>query len=306
MPFTTSLATASRRRTRSNASSLTSHDKWQRRPRFLVLLGKGTIDFRDNWGFGDNLNTPLLAATPLGLYASDNRLADVSGDDGVPDFMVGRIPVLSNEELRDYIDKLSVYEAGGLGEALFFADNPDIAGDFTADSEAMRALVPGTTTTHQAYIGPLTGAEARAAIFDRLDRGVGYANYIGHGALDRFADEGLIMSSDLPLSNSVTPILASLTCTVGRFEIPGWASLGESLVTQPAGGAVATWAPSGLSYNNQAMILNRAFVETLYRNETTYLGEAVQEALETFAEDGELPFMLSIYNLLGDPATKIR
>jgi uncharacterized repeat protein (TIGR01451 family) len=282
------------------------HENWRRPPRFLVLLGKGTIDFRDNWGHGDNLNTPLLAATPLGLYASDNRLADVSGDDGVPEFMVGRIPILSNEELRDYLDKLAAYESGGLGDALFFADNPDVAGDFAADSEAMRALVPDGTTTHQVYVGALTGPQARAAIFDRLDQGVGYANYIGHGALDRFADEGLIMSSDLPLSNAMTPILASLTCTVGRFEIPGWASLGESLVTQPGGGTVATWAPSGLSYNEQAMILNRAFVEALYDDETTYLGEAVQRALETFAGEGELPFMLSIYNLLGDPATTLR
>lgn len=88
--------------------------------------------------------------------------------------------------------------------------------------------------------------------------------------------------------------------------MPGWSSLGESLVTQPAGGTIATWAPSGLSYNNQAMILNRAFVESLYNSDTTYLGEAVQKALETFADQGELPFMLSIYNLLGDPATQIR
>jgi hypothetical protein len=54
------------------------------------------------------------------------------------------------------------------------------------------------------------------------------------------------------------------------------------------------------------MILNRAFVEALYDDETTYLGEAVQRALETFAGEGELPFMLSIYNLLGDPATTLR
>ena len=94
------------------------HESWRRSPRFVVLLGKGTIDFRDNWGQGDNLNTPLFAATPLGLYASDNRLADVSGDDGVPEFMIGRIPVLSNEELRNFIDKLQAYEAGGLGEVL--------------------------------------------------------------------------------------------------------------------------------------------------------------------------------------------
>jgi len=54
------------------------------------------------------------------------------------------------------------------------------------------------------------------------------------------------------------------------------------------------------------MILNRAFVEALYDDNTQYLGEAVHHALETFAEEGELPFMLSIYNLLGDPAVTLR
>jgi hypothetical protein len=104
----------------------------------------------------------------------------------------------------------------------------------------------------------------------------------------------------------VTPIVASLTCSTGRFEIPGWASLGEALVMKEDGGAVAAWTPSGLSYSSQALILNEALVESLYDGNTEYLGEAIQSALETFSEEGQLRFMLSIYNLLGDPATRLR
>jgi hypothetical protein len=280
---------------------------WSPAPRFVVLLGKGTYDFKDALGVGDNLMPPLMAATPNGLYASDNRLADLEGDDGVPDVMIGRIPVLSDEELRTYLRKLQAFESAGLGEALFLADNPDAAGNFVGDSEYLVGLLPGDVDFHRVYLSQLTLALARQELMARLQAGVGYWNYIGHGGLDRFASEGLFLTTDVPLlANPVTPVVASLTCSVGRFEIPGWASLGEALVMKEDGGAVAAWTPSGLSYNSQALILNKALVSSLYDENTEYLGEAIQSALETFSEEGQLPFMLSIYNLLGDPATRLR
>ncbi len=281
-------------------------EKWRPAPRFVVLLGKGTYDFKDELGNGDNLMPPLMAATPLGLYASDNRLADVSGD-GLPDVMIGRVPVLSDEEVRAFLAKLKAFEETGLSEALFLADNPDVAGNFTADSNDIVSLLPETVDAHRIYLSELPAAQARQELFDRLAAGVGYWNYVGHGGLDRFADEGLLVASDVAsLSNQTTPVLASLTCSVGRFEIPGWSSLAEALVTKEEGGAIAAWSPSGLSYNSQALILNRALVRSLYDERTEYLGEAVRDALRSFSQEGQLPFMLSIYNLLGDPATRLR
>jgi hypothetical protein len=284
-----------------------SHGKWSPAPRFVVLAGKGTYDFKDVLGKGDNLMPPLLAATPNGLYASDNRLADFVLDDGVPDVMIGRIPVLSDEELRAYITKLQGFEGAGLGQALFLADNPDVAGNFLGDSEKLVSLLPAGVDAHRVYLSRLTLLQARQELTAKLQAGVGYWNYIGHGGLDRFASEGLFLTTDVSvLSNSMTPIVASLTCSTGRFEIPGWASLGEALVMKEDGGAVAAWTPSGLSYNSQALILNEALVASLYDGNTEYLGEAIQSALETFSEEGQLRFMLSIYNLLGDPATRLR
>jgi hypothetical protein len=282
-------------------------ENWSPAPRFAVLTGKGTYDFKDVQGKGDNLMPPLFAATPNGLYASDNRLADVTGDDGVPDVMIGRIPALSDEELRAYLAKLQAFEGTGLGQALFLADNPDVAGNFFGDSERLAALLPSDVDVHRVYLSQLPLAQARQSLMTALQSGVGYWNYIGHGGLDRFASEGLFLTTDVPLlGNSVTPIVASLTCSTGRFEIPGWASLGEALVMKEVGGAVAAWTPSGLSYNSQALILNEALVESLYDGNTVFLGEAIQGALETFSKEGQLQFMLSIYNLLGDPATRLR
>jgi hypothetical protein len=283
-----------------------AREKWNPAPRFVVLLGKGTYDFKDVLGQGDNLMPPLMAPTPNGLYASDNRMADVSGD-GVPDVMIGRIPVLSDEELLSYIGKLQAFEGAGLGRALFLADNPDVAGNFVNDSEQLVALLPEEVEAREVYLSELTLSAARQAIAAELTAGVTYWNYIGHGGLDRFASEGLVLTSDVArFSNTVTPFVASLTCSTGRFEIPGFPSLGEALVMKENGGAVAAWAPSGLSYDHQALILNEALVEALYDPNTRYLGEAIQSALRRFSDEGQLRFMLSIYNLLGDPATRIR
>ena len=182
-----------------------------------------------------------------------------------------------------------------------------MAGNFIGDSERLTALLPADVAVHRVYLSQLTLKQARQSLMTTLQSGVGYWNYIGHGGLDRFASEGLFLTTDVPpLTNSITPIVASLTCSTGRFEVPGWASLGEALVMKENGGAVAAWSPSGLSYNSQALILNEALVSSLYDGNTVYLGEAIQSALETFSEEGQLRFMLSIYNLLGDPATRIR
>ena len=54
---------------------------------------------RITWDMADNLLPPLMAATPHGLFASDNRFADVEGDDGVPEMAIGRLPVVTSDEL---------------------------------------------------------------------------------------------------------------------------------------------------------------------------------------------------------------
>ena len=104
------------------------------------------------------------------------------------------------------------------------------------------------------------------------------------------------------------PVVAALTCVVGRFEIPGLDSLAESLVLEPEGGAVAVWAPSGLSLNGDAEILNQAFVGALGDGEADdiVLGDAVLTALRRHAVEGRYPFLWRIYNLIGDPALPLR
>ncbi|HEC11923.1 MAG TPA: hypothetical protein ENI80_01510 [Acidiferrobacteraceae bacterium] len=215
------------------------YHSWSGVPRFVLLVGDGTFDYFDRWAVGGNLLPPLLVATPFGgIMASDNAFADVAGDDGVPEFAIGRIPVLSADELATVVEKIKLYESSSsLSDVIMLADKRDKnAGEFAADSDALANLLPQSMRVNKIYLSDsLSIDQARTRLFDGLAQGIGWINYRGHGGLDRL--NRLLMSSDVPgLTNSRYPVVSALTCSVGRFEIPGFNALGEDLILRDGGG----------------------------------------------------------------------
>ncbi len=283
---------------------------WQTPPRYVTLVGRGTWDYKDVMGVGDNLVPPLMASSANGLFVSDVRLADLRGDDGIPEVAIGRLPVVTSQELLDYLAKIERQESAP-GEAwqhavLMAADNPDGAGAFTADSDAVAALLPPGYAAAKVYLTTTTAASGRKAIRDALNAGVGVFNYVGHGGLDRFADEGLWTSSDVAgLANpDRLPILLGMTCVAGNFAIPGYASLAETMVLKKDGGAFAAWSPTGLSENALAVKLDKSFfTAALLRNEKV-VGDAVGRALRELIGASAVPTRY-MYNLLGEPVSRL-
>jgi hypothetical protein len=285
-----------------------AYTRWNRPPRFVALGGSGTLDYKNNYGLADNLVPPLMVNTPDGLYASDNLFADID-EDGVPDIAVGRIPVLTSAELEAYIAKLAAYEAS-LGapwrnRVLLAADNnPNGDGNFAHDSESMAALLPWNMTAQRIYLSEIPVQEARASLIEEMRRGAMLVNYVGHGGLDRMADENLFHSNDVAsLGNADKyPILTGFSCSLNRYELSGFVSLGEVMTVEPNGGAAAVWAPSGLSRDTDARILGNAFFRAVFKRGAATLGEAVVQATREYAESRAELFLIDIYNLLGDPA----
>jgi hypothetical protein len=280
-------------------------------PQYVVLAGEGTFDYKNIMGYGDNLVPPMLVGTSFGLFASDNRFADVKGNDGVPEMAIGRLPVMSAAELQAYIDKLSAYEYSGgewTGKVLMLADNPDSAGEFPQDSNYLATLFTGYTV-EKIYLDDFpTVNEARQKVLEGFNNGAVLINYIGHAGLDRLAMEKLLWTGDIPsLQNGdKLPIMTAMTCVVGRFGIPGYDSLSEALVLKSNGGVIAMWAPTGLSLNYLARQLAEKFFKAAFQAREKTIGKALLKAMADYsAADGQ-PFMLYIYTLLGDPALEIK
>lgn len=288
-----------------------AHANWAVRPGYAVLVGEGSLDYRNLLGYGDCVMPPLLVRAEGGLFPADNRLGDVTGD-GHPEMAVGRIPVLTAAELDAYVDKILAYESqespDWASNALLLADSPDAAASFSADSDRVAASIPAGYAIERIYLDAEPLAQARERLFAGLASGASLVNFVGHGGLDRLSGSGLLTSADVAsLGNGDRlPVLTAMTCTVNRFAVPGVPSVGELLVKSPAGGAAAVWGPSGLSFHGEARHLAELFYRRTSEADGARLGDWILRSMADYRALGGDGAMLDIYNLLGDPALSVR
>lgn len=294
-------------------------EAWPKPPRFVVLVGTGTYDYRDRLGTAaarlEGAISPLLVASRVdtaSVFPSDGAFADLAGD-GVPAVALGRIPARTPEELRAYVETLRRHrDAGPWAERrlLLLSDEqkPDL--DFVGDAVDLGSVLGFDSQVESVSLdafdagGALDLAAARAELFDRLADDTGLVAFLGHGGLDRLASPGWLTSADLadiPVP-SAPPVHLALTCHAGLHGLPGYDSLGEELVRAPQGGAVAFWGPSWLSGHDAALDLGRDVLRRLAETPTPTLGEAVRAALEAAAGRGVAADQLLTFQLLGDPA----
>lgn len=280
---------------------------WDPAPRYVLFAGAGSIDFRNLLGYGDSRVPTLIVSTANGLFGSDNRLADLVGDDGVPELAVGRVPAMNAAELEGYVDKLIAYESASgpwVGSLLALADTQSQAANFAADSDGVLGQVGSGYAPQRIYLDTIPFAAARGQVIGGIHAGASFVDYLGHGGLDRLSAGGLLANADVHgLGNgSKLPVLTAMTCTVNRFTVPGIPALGELMVEEPTGGAIAVWSPSALSLHGEARALAQQFYAAVSAGSPARLGDLVKLALERFQAGGGSPAMPEIYVLLGDPA----
>lgn len=287
-----------------------AYHNWRKAPRYVVLIGEGTYDYKDNQGHGGNLILPIMIKTPRGLFPSDNHFADINGDH-IPEMAIGRLPVVTSEELIVLIRKIIAYENSNgdtwTKRVLMLADNPDDCSDFPADSNNVATLLPQGYTAEKIYLSEYPIDIARQLVLEGINNGALLLNYIGHAGLDRLAQGGLLLNSDVAsmTNQERLPVVTAMTCVTGHFAIPGYDSLAEVLVLKQNGGAVAVLSPTGMSINSEAVILDKAFFQTMFEKRQA-LGDVVLKALEKGSMNGVSGYILSIYNILGDPALKLK
>jgi hypothetical protein len=280
-------------------------------PRYVLLLGDASYDPRNFAGNSPPAALPALWTRTSYLWtASDPQLAAVNGDDALPDLAIGRLPASSVEQAEALVAKLVAWEASGQGlggRTVLVADNPDLAGDFEADVEDVRASFLAGRETQMLKLREL-GEKTRPAILEALDSGLGQLHYVGHGGAAVWASENVWNTWDAPSlrAQSLQPLLVTMNCLNGYFVSPSYDSLAESLLKADGRGAVAAFSPSGLSLDGPAHQYHRALSEALASGRHARLGDALLAAQKAYAESGLMPELLGVYHLFGDPATPIR
>jgi hypothetical protein len=289
-----------------------AYHNWAEGPRYVVLAGDGTYDFKDNLETGvENQVPPMMVMTSYLETASDPAYAAVNGEDLLPDVAIGRLPAATVEELQTMVTKIVTFETSGKtfgGRAVLVSDNPDRAGDFVADAETLATTALAGKDLEKIYLSQLGRTETRNRVQQAFDDGASLMNYIGHGGIHLWADENIFNNDDVQLLalQGEQPLLLTMNCLNGYFHFPYLNALSEELLKADGKGAVAAFSPSGLSVNSAGYIFHRLLLEELVNGGHTRLGDAVLAAQSAYADSGALPEMIAIYHLFGDPALHLR
>jgi hypothetical protein len=286
--------------------------EWKLAPEYVTLMGRGTLDHRDILGFSGSMIPVQMEHTPWGLVASDYRFASL-GDTLV--YALGRIPVSDNTQGLAYVDKLKTWENAVLGDwsstAVLVADNPDQAGDFHFNTDALSLGLEGAGFDIKPIYHCLDGNVHAACsdVADDLSKSttweVALFNYDGHGAhsqIGDFTENFMNTAVAADLDNEVQPIFLAFTCSAGDTSSPAFPSLTGALVRNPHGGAIAAISPAGQSLDVDAQILSREIYNALLQGDS--IGAAMVNSLNT-VKGFIVPFMERVYNVIGEPAVQV-
>jgi hypothetical protein len=297
------------------AALVYAYAEWQAAPWLVVLAGNSHYDYMNVGGFGPVRMPAPLVSTQGGFRPFDGWYADVQEPVGVPDLAIGRLPVASVQQFEDYLTKLQTYEAAGETsghvQSSFVAGLPDGAGDFTATNADLGAIAADRYGVTYLNRSDLSLPGLQAALVQSFTNGSGVIHYTGHGSIQQLSStlsEALFdVTSAAGLVNDPVPLFISLTCMIGRFDYPDKQSLAEALLLNPDGGALAVFAPSGLSWNDPVKPLGEAFYAAHAQAGGNTVGTTLLAARQSLGTpDGYLGESLKTYNLLGDPAIKLQ
>ncbi len=296
-------------------------------PSYVLLVGDGNYDFKDNYGWGEPNYIPpyLLDVDPwMGETASDNRYVCVNGPaDILPDMNIGRLPVKKSLEAQAMVAKILDYEANSSTEdwkrkVLFVADNADSAGDFAAYSDEIADnYLPAPYQADKIYYGEnyTDPAETQAAIVNAINGGRLMVSYVGHSTPYQWAFSPILFHKDQvdTLTNSgKLAFFVPMTCYDGYFIIPSStgsdrSSIGEVVARAPGKGAVASWSPTGLGVANGHDILEKGLFEAIFYDDVTQIGPATTQAkFHLYANSMTFRELIDTYLLFGDPYTRLQ
>jgi hypothetical protein len=281
--------------------------QWSKAPRYVLLVGDGSYDPRDYFHLGSFDFVPAkLVDTALMETGSDDALSDFDND-GIPEIPVGRLPVRTAAEADRAVSKIVNFSPANIPQtAVMVADTQgSYYFNFEQANDQASALLPAGMTVQKVYrrLEP-SDADARTNIISKINSGAALVNYSGHGNVDVWTGAPIFSASDaMNLTNgNKLPLVIVMDCLNGYFVAPAIDCIGESLMKAPNGGAVASFASSGLTLPEGQHEMGQRLFQALYAGQPTALGDATRLA-KVATNDVDVR---RSWILFGDPTMKIR
>jgi hypothetical protein len=309
-------------------------------PRYLLLMGDGSYDPKGRIAESNNFiptYQSYQSISVLSTYTSDDFFGLLDANEGGDittagqqiDIGIGRLPVESESEAWDVVNKIKNYKfpkmdascnqinsnASWRNVLSFIADDLDEGGSiFESYSDGLANTTRSQNPAYNydkiyldAYKQLSTPAgprypEVNTAILNRINSGCLVMNWVGHGGETNLAHERIFNMADIiPLANKEKlPLFITATCEFGRYDLPD-RTAGEWLVVNGKGGGIAAITTLRLVYQSANEAIASATFQNLFRpyeGRFPTLGEVVMNAKNAAGGSENT----RKFTLLGDPA----
>jgi hypothetical protein len=270
------------------------------KPRFVLLAGDATYDFRNILGTGTvNFVPPFIVDQAFDASSNSDEGFLYFGNPGILDstdqfldMTIARWPVKTVSELQTVADKIRNYEASpeyGVwrNRVTLVADDEfglfTTEGFHTAQAEVLDTFILRQYDRRKIYLFdyPFDGLrqkpEAEEAIVQFWNEGHLLIDYIGHGNPNVWAHERVFKrEEDVPrlVNGFKLPLVYAASCNINTFVELESDGMGEDLMKNPNGGAVAVIAAVRLVFAGANTDLNNKVFDLLFDSDSLSIGEA--------------------------------
>ena len=296
-----------------------AYQSWEEpTPAFVLLLGDGNYDYKNNLGTG--------AANFIPPYTADPSISDdlyVWWGDTLG-MVISRLPVRSTEEAEVVLDKIISYEEepefGPWRNSITLVADDEWEGPgeldglwrfHTRDTEILaKSHIPSFFNVSKIYLMEYPfdykgeKPQAEDAVINAFNSGTLIVNFIGHGNPNVWAHERVFKrSQDIArLKNKgKLPLVYTASCSIGFFFSPFSEGMAEEFVRAEDKGAVATISATWNVWPTPNAELNFKVYDLLLSGDSPSIGEALFIAKILRGLDGND----RKYVLFGDPAMKL-
>jgi hypothetical protein len=287
-------------------------------PAFVLLLGDGNYDYKNNLGTGAVNFIPPFTADPS---ISDDLYVWWGDTLGM---VISRLPVRSTKETEVVLDKIISYEKepefGRWRNSITLVADDEWEGPgeldglwrfHTRDTEILaKSHIPASFDVSKVYLMEYPfdykgeKPQAEDAVVNTFNSGTLIVNFIGHGNPDVWAHERVFKrSQDIPrLTNKrKLPLVYTASCSIGLFFNPFSEGMAEEFVRAEDRGAIATISATWNVWPTPNAELNFKVYDLLLKENSLSIGEALFVAKVLRGLDGND----RKYVLFGDPAMKL-
>ena len=328
-----------------------TYNNWQQPvPTYVVLVGDAHYDYkratvelyrRDPTFRGTYDLYPIFVPTfhgwapESGETAMDQRFVNISGDDPLPDMLIGRLSVQTAEYLATMVEKIINYEKNlktGPWQGTLIqvsddnSDNPSDGVFEVSRNQLIANIIPVGYNTRQIYLRKLKSPElTRLRIRSAINQGALLIEYTGHGGIQTWADESIFRLDDVVgLRNRYLPFVITTTCLNGQFDKPqqsGNHCLSEQFLLGE-NGAIAALSATRLTYGAANAEFDTDLFEAMFQIgraanlETGFQTSPTSLTVGHIVANAKISFLTRIrntqwipgteqYTLFGDPASRL-